>query len=244
VIAESIDFTVGTDGAPQTVVMKDAPTDVTFSKTSVTGTDELPGAKLSVYDGDMLVDTWESGAVAHQIVAKLEAGKTYTMVEETAPNGYAVAESIDFTVGTDGEPQMVAMKDGLTTVTVSKRAVGSARELAGATLAVYDPNGKLVTKWVTSSEPMLLEGILNTDTTYTLKELDAPDGYAVAAPITFEVNRDGSAKTVVMRDALLNAGDLPKTSDNNELTLWLSILSASMAFLIIVVIAARKRRNA
>ena len=244
VIAESIEFTVGTDGVAQTVVMKDKPTDVTFSKQSVTDTSELPGATLSIYDGETLVETWVSGTVAHQIVAKLEAGKTYTMVEETAPNGYAVAESVSFTVGTDGAPQTVVMKDDLTTITISKRAVGSAQELVGATLAVYDPDGNLIAKWVTTSEPMVLEGILNADTTYTLKELAAPDGYAVASPIAFEVNRDGSEKTVIMRDALLKVSDLPKTSDNNELALWLGILAGSLALLIAVAIAVRKRRSA
>ena len=136
------------------------------------------------------------------------------------------------------------MKDGLTTITVSKRAVGSAKELAGATLAVYDPQGNLVKEWVTGTEPMVLEGLLNVDTNYTLKELDAPDGYAIAKPITFTVNRDGSSKIIIMRDALLTESDLPKTSDESGLALWLGIMAGSLALLIAVAVVARKRRRA
>ena len=41
---------------------------------------------------------------------KMPAGD-YTLTEITAPNGYKVAESIDFTVLPTGEMQTVVMKD-------------------------------------------------------------------------------------------------------------------------------------
>ncbi len=245
VIAESVQFTVGTDGVAQKVTMEDKPTDVTISKTAITGGPEIPGATLTIYDDQMnVIETWVSTDTAHQIVAKLLAGATYTLVEETAPNGYAMAESIEFTVGTDGVPQQVEMIDSPTTVTISKRAVGSSKELKGAKLAVYDPEGTLIKEWTTTSEPMVLEGLLNVDTTYTLKELDAPDGYAVAKAITFEVNRDGTSKTIIMRDALLTESELPKTGDGNSLYLWIGIMLSSLAMLIGLAFVAKKRLRA
>ena len=244
VLAESVSFAVKMDGTPQLVAMKDAPTDVTFSKMDVTGLKELPGAKLTIFGADnSAVETWVSTAEAHRIVAKLTAGATYTLVEETSPAGYTVAESIRFTVGTDGAPQTVNMRDAVTTITVSKRAKGSSEELKGATLAIVDPKGNVVIKWKTTDEAKTIEGLLNVGTTYTLKELDAPAGYAVAASIQFQVNPDGSGKTVIMHDKRVADPALPKTGDRSDLTLWIAILGASILLLIAVALVAGKRRR-
>lgn len=47
----------------------------------------------------------------HFIEAQLIAGKTYTLTETAAPDGYTIANSIDFTVNEDGTVNTVVMYD-------------------------------------------------------------------------------------------------------------------------------------
>ena len=93
-----------------TVIMQDDITKVQISKKDLTTNEELPGAELVIKDKDGTeIDRWISTNGPHY-VEKMPAGD-YTLTEITAPNGYKVAESIDFTVLPTGEIQTVVMKD-------------------------------------------------------------------------------------------------------------------------------------
>ena len=59
-----------------------------------------------------IVDSWISGEEAHMIRG-LYVGKTYTLTETIAPDGYQVAQSIEFTVDDTGNVQSVVMYDEL-----------------------------------------------------------------------------------------------------------------------------------
>ena len=93
-----------------TVIMQDDITKVQISKKDLTTNEELPGAELVIKDKDGTeIDRWISTNGPHY-VEKMPAGD-YTLTEITAPTGYKVAESIDFTVLPTGEMQTVVMKD-------------------------------------------------------------------------------------------------------------------------------------
>ena len=145
--AESIQFTVSTDKKNETVVMKDG--QITVSKTTITGKEELEGAKLEVRDeSNNIIDSWTSTHEPHY-VSGLEEGKTYTLIETTAPDGYVKAESIQFTVSK--ENQTVVMKDGQ--VTVSKTTMTGKEELEGAKLEVRDEKDNVVDSWTSTNKP-------------------------------------------------------------------------------------------
>ena len=109
VTAESIIFTVEDSSKAQKIEMKDDVTKVQISKTDISGK-ELPGAKLTILDKDgKVVESWTSEEKAHYI-EMLPIGE-YTLREETAPDGYLVAEDVKFTVKDTGEIQKVVMKD-------------------------------------------------------------------------------------------------------------------------------------
>ena len=96
-------------GEVQKVEMKDDVTKVQISKTDISGK-ELPGAKLTILDKDgKTVESWTSEEKPHYI-EMLPIGE-YTLREETAPDGYLVAEDVKFTVKDTGEIQKVVMKD-------------------------------------------------------------------------------------------------------------------------------------
>ena len=109
VTAESITFTVEDTSEVQKVEMKDDVTKVQISKTDISGK-ELPGAKLIILDKNgKTVESWTSEGKPHYI-EMLPIGE-YTLREETAPDGYLVAEDVKFTVKDTGEIQKVVMKD-------------------------------------------------------------------------------------------------------------------------------------
>ncbi len=71
---------------------------------------ELPDTMLTVFDrNNEIVAKWTSGKEPH-IIEKLKPGN-YTLREETAPNGYEVAEDVKFTVEETGEIQKGTMVD-------------------------------------------------------------------------------------------------------------------------------------
>lgn len=109
VTAESITFTVENTAEVQKHIMEDDVTKVLISKTDISG-NELPGAKLTILDAEgNVVECWTSTEEAHYI-EKLPIGE-YTLREESAPNGYLVAEDVKFTVEDTGEIQKVVMVD-------------------------------------------------------------------------------------------------------------------------------------
>ena len=77
------------------------PVTVNISKTDVAGA-ELPGATIKIVSGESangtVVETWVSDGSTY--VTELQHG-VYTLVEESAPKGYLIAESITFEVGED-----------------------------------------------------------------------------------------------------------------------------------------------
>ena len=112
VVANDITFKVSEDGSVDVVVMKDETTKVRISKRDITTDEELPGAKLIIIDEDgNTVEEWVSTNEAHYIEGKLIVGKTYTLREITAPDGYEIANDIQFTVNEDGSVAEVVMYD-------------------------------------------------------------------------------------------------------------------------------------
>ena len=192
--AESIEFTAG--DKDQKLVMKDK--QVTVTKTEVSGTDEVEGAKMTVTDEKgKTVDEWTSGKEEHY-VSGLEEGKTYTLTETTAPNGYVKAESFEFTVSKDKVNQKVNMLDKQ--ISVTKTDITGTQEVPGATLTVKDADGNTVDTWVSGEKEHYVSG-LEEGKTYTLIEETAPEGYVRADEITFTVTKEKVDQEVNMFDA-------------------------------------------
>lgn len=127
-LAAPVDFTVTTpeegvgpgENLKEQVALKNELTALSISKTAINGTDELPGAVLTVYeaaeDGSIARDEAGNEIVAQTITGeslswtsgtemkKIEGLKkgTYILREITAPDGYEVAEVITFTLMPDG----------------------------------------------------------------------------------------------------------------------------------------------
>ena len=179
--AESIKFTVSKEKKNQAVVMKDK--QVKISKTDLTGEKEVVGAHLEVRDeSNNVVDSWTSTHVPHY-VSGLKEGQTYTLIETTAPDGYAKAESITFTVS--NENKTVVMKDA--EIIINKVDEETEEPVLDAQFSVFDMEGNLIDQWITDGKAHAVSH-LEAGKEYILKETKTPRGYQTVTDTAFTVS--------------------------------------------------------
>ena len=238
--AESVPFTVLPTGEVQQFEMLDDVIKVELSKKDLTTMEELPGAELTITDKDgKEIDRWVSTDKPHYI-EKLPAGD-YTLSEVKAPDGYAFAESVPFTVLPTGEVQQFEMRDDVIKVEISKVDITTNKELPGAELIITNKDGKVVEHWTSTDKPHYIEKLPAGD--YTLTEITAPNGYEIAEDISFTVLPNGDVQRVVMKDAPIPEQPvqptppstptptplIPQTGDTFPLGLLLALAGLSLA---------------
>lgn len=182
-----------------TIKTSDNPTSAYVTKTDITGSEELSGAKLVLKKGDEVIDTWTSSTEPHKIYG-LVFGTEYTLSETISPDGYATTESITFTYSEDG--QIVQMKDDITKYQFVKKD-NKGNILSGAKLQLSDDDTKdVIAEWTTSETPYTVSK-LTVGKTYRLKELSAPSPrYKLADDITFTVKDTSEIQTITMTDEI------------------------------------------
>lgn len=182
-----------------TIKTSDNPTSIYVTKTDITGSEELSGAKLVLKKGDEVIDTWTSSTEPHKIYG-LVFGTEYTLSETISPDGYSTTESITFTYSEDG--QIVQMKDDTTKYQFVKKD-NKGNILSGAKLQLSDEDTKdVVAEWTTSDTPYTVSK-LTVGKTYRLKELSAPSPrYKLADDITFTVKDTSEIQTITMTDEI------------------------------------------
>ena len=203
--------------------MVDKPISLEISKISVAGSEEIEGAELAIYravpdeagnmvsTGEVYVTpkgetcSWTSTHERH-VIKYMEVG-TYILHEVTAPteSGYVKVSDVVFTVADTGVMQQVQMVDEITRVSISKTLIDDdSAFIEGATLSIYrikdgEREAEPVKTWITGTEPhnetQLAVG------SYVLVEEKAPEGYALAEPVGFEVKETAEVQYVDMKDA-------------------------------------------
>ena len=243
------------------------PTEMWVSKRDLTNDEELPGATLAIKDMDgNIVTTWVSTDEPHRVTG-LHFGESYTLTEIRAADGYALADNITFRLiqKTDegGNPleecevyylttknilfwkwddwrllddATVIMRDDITKVQISKKDLTTKEELPGAELTLTDEKGNEIDRWVSTDAPHYMERLPAGK--YTLTEVTAPDGYAIAERVGFEVLPTGEVQTFEMFDDTIKVKiskvdittneELPgaelviKDKDGTEIDRWIS----------------------
>lgn len=120
--SEPVDFEVNKDGVEQEIKIVNDYTKVVISKKDASGEKELPGAKMKIVEingeKEKTVEQWTTTDTP-KTFNKLKVGK-YKLIEEQAPDGYVVANEVEFDVKEIAEEQKVEMKDDTTKVKVVK----------------------------------------------------------------------------------------------------------------------------
>ena len=212
------------------------------------------------------VTTWVSTDEPHRVTG-LHFGESYTLTEIRAADGYALADNITFRLiqksDEDGNPleecevyylttknilfwkwddwkllddATVIMQDDITKVQISKKDLTTKEELPGAELTLTDEKGNEIDRWVSTDAPHYMERLPAGK--YTLTEVTAPDGYAIAERAEFEVLPTGEVQTFEMFDDTIKVKiskvdittneELPgaelviKDKDGKEIDRWIS----------------------
>ena len=179
--SETISFTLKADGTIKSTIMYNARntevTKVKISKQDMTTKEELPGATLIIKDSTgKEVTRWVSGNTPHYIEGLVPGD--YTLTEEIAPDGYRLSsETVNFTINSDGTLTSVVMYNArnIVKLQVSKQDITTKTELAGASLAIKNKDGKIVESWISTNKPHYTENL--SVGTYYLIEEKAPVGY-------------------------------------------------------------------
>lgn len=215
------------------VVMYDDTTKVEFSKKDITNVRELSGCHMQVTDKEtgVVMDEWVSTEESHVIEGKYAVDKTYVLTEKQPRDGYATAESIEFTVADDGKVQKVSMTDDTIKVQFSKNASDTRKQLSGAKYKVYDSKGRKVYEFTTGKNSELIEGILKAGETYTFKEISAPKHYKVAKDKKIRIRDTGKLqKLTVVDERISEVPDTPQTGIKGKTAgMMISLISLLMA---------------
>lgn len=248
VIAKSKTFTT----EDKDVELKLVDKQVTVKKTDLVDGKEVEGAELTVTDKETgkTVDEWTTGKDEHY-VSGLEEGKTYILTEKTAPKGYYVAESIEFTVSSDKEIQKVEMKDApiLTNIQVNKIDKETRKAIKSKDFAFTMYEDEKCTKEIETVHANKEDGTatfkdVRYGTVY-IKETQAPTGYLLSNEV----------KKVVLDDNLENIGKtysfeyvntlkpIIKTGDDTNVKGLLALGGLSGIVLISSAVAYRRKKS-
>lgn len=159
----------------------------------------------------------------HRTLRGLYQHKTYILTETRPADGYVTADSIAFQLqesstepgktlvsirNADGnfvlqESNVVHMVDYKTTITFKKKSSDGSL-IGGAKMAVYDSQGNKVTEFTTEKgKKKIFTGLLKVGETYTFKEIEAPEGYELAIPVTYQIKDTKDEQIVSMVDKKL-----------------------------------------
>ena len=205
---------------------------VEFSKTDITGDEELVGATLTVTDSEgNVIDKWVSGEETHKIEG-LKVGEKYTLKEEIQVDSYVKATDIEFTVENTNKVQKVTMIDKV--VEMSKVDIGG-NEIEGAKMQVLDYEGNIIDEWVSGKEPHKIKN-LEEGKSYILHEEVSVGYYVKATDVEFEVTYDKETQHLELIDKIVDVtkidmvngeevegAELVVTDENgNEIDKWTS----------------------
>lgn len=230
--AESITFVVENTADIQKVEMQDDTTKILISKVDMTdGSSEVKGAKLYILNENQeVMESWTSGDQPHY-VEKLSVG-TYTLLEETAPKGYIVANKVTFEVKDTGDVQGAKMEDeqAMGKVILNKTDKDTKKPMKGVEFALCDSKGKVLETLVTDSAghaesknypiATFKNGQYKKAITYILKETKTLNGYQLDETehkIQFEYVNDRTPVieyTLDLTNKKAPEKDTPETSEN------------------------------
>lgn len=257
VTATPIVFDVTSEKENQLISMIDKKVEI--SKVDVTTGEELEGAELSISDKEgNIIEEWTSTKTVH-IVTGLEEGKSYILTEKTAPYGFEIAESIEFTVSTDKQTQRIVMKDDYiySSVRVVKCDITTKKPIVSNEFEFSIYADKECTQLISTSGANKDEGTALFEKlkygTFYIRETKAPLGYSLSDQVVeIVINENGvTADGVSLEESdgvysfeyydellpVINTGDVNNTA---KLAVMGGLL---VVFIIIFVLVSKKMKK-
>ena len=248
--------------------------DIAFSKVSEINHDKkLAGSTYGLFkkkkDGELTriatAVTDEDGVIKFSGVF---INTEYVIQELYSPDGYYVSKNpitlgfklennevvFDTSLFNSGNGTVVISADGSLTWLEPEVVVDftkldeDGKPLAGAKLKVLDEQGEVVVDtWTSSVRANRVSGVFVVGETYQLVEVEAPNGYEVAAPVVFTIddstvaNGENKIITVTMTDKKVMSPqqkEAPKTGDRTPLQL--AVLLGMISLFVMLILLDRK----
>lgn len=175
----------------------------------------LVGATLELSKDGKVIDTWISDDKPHVLTDVAEG--TYSLREIAAPAGYLLDTTpITITITANDEVKAIVMynhKKGETkhALEIYKKDKETDKTLAGAKLRLVDADGKVVATWTSTTDAYKIENLQ--PGTYTLEEIEAPNGYVLTSEkVTFTIGENDTLKVVTLYN--LKETPVPITDSN------------------------------
>lgn len=219
-------FTLDEDGAVIRMEFPNEKTKLWIEKTDEESGAAVAGAKLELFRREekkkenqggsgktvlesakeKLLETWVSdGKQPHLVETAVSPGEKLLLIESTPPDGYGIAEPLEFTVPEEGGAITVSLADRPIHVFVRKLGLSAdgvtvLGPVAGAQLRLETEEGTEVYRMTTGNQAEKIPRLLRAGERYRLVEEMAPAGYLPAPPVSFAVPEEGGEVEVVMYD--------------------------------------------
>ncbi len=196
-------FSINASGNIDNLDMEDKLIKIYFSKVDIDTSEEIEGGHYSLIDAetDDVIYEFTKSKEKIQIPANLlTPGKDYIFREDLSPGGYAYEEEIRFTADKSGLPETIVMQDKKTMVELLKVDEDTGEIPVGGLFQIKTLEGEVVYEFVSTGEPVILEGILIAGKQYEWFEALSPDGYSYSRSVYFTVSKEPKPITVTMKD--------------------------------------------
>ena len=185
-----------------------------------TGAEQAPleGVTFGLFDAEVIEFSAENAIATTETDTNGEFSfeapyGNYQVAElETVPGYVTMKESIAVEV-TKTDVDLEDIANSQTVVHFSKVDKDTGEELPGAVLELYAPDGSLLDTWETTDIPHVIPG-LPVGEGYVLREVTAPEGFEVAADVTFRVEDTTEIQTITMEDEKTH--DQPEEPDTPD----------------------------
>lgn len=167
--------------------------------------EENYNADLSLKDNAVPYAEWRTSSTESFVIEKIPAGK-YLLVENTAPDGYIIADVKELVIENTADVQFFSVENDYTKVSIAKLDKTTNSYLENAELGLFlasDIENNAVKEgatpiytWTTADEANVFNCLPAGD--YAIVELTAPDGYVTAAPEFITVESTPELQSFIM----------------------------------------------
>lgn len=204
------------------------------------------GSRIKLYSKDEKVEEMTVNMeTPYCTVDNLPIGKYYIVEDKTLPGYVCPDKPLEAEIAyadekTEYAEVSVEVENILTTTKIFKKDKETKDNMKGATLCIYDEEGRLVDKWITDDEEHITKG-LELGKKYILTEEEAPKGYLKAENLEFIFEENNQEITIYNERVKLVLGEngtfektTPQTGDGFHPLMYVVLLGTSGLIIIIL----------